>query len=218
MLKVITVLRSSAEYSVEKVLAVHAMVERNLTIPHEFICLSDVEILGVKTIPLKHNWPGWYAKMEIYRNDLPEGPKLYLDLDTSIVSNMDSVLEAAAASSKPFVILRDFYRGAVNPLSMGSGFMYWNMDMSFLYEWYVKNPISIQGGDQILLEKLLNINHIAFWQDITPAVCSFKVHIRPLGYILPKYSVVCFHGKPRPWEQTIVPYKYISNPNKEIKL
>ena len=207
MLRVITVLRSGPEYNAEKVLAVHAMVERNLTIPHEFICLSDVEILGVKTIPLKHNWPGWYAKMEIYRPDLPEGPKLYLDLDTSIVSNMDSVLEAAGACGKPFVILRDFYRGAVNPLSMGSGFMYWNTDMSFLYEWYVKNPVQIRGGDQVILEQLLNVKAVAFWQDITESVCSFKVHIRPLNQILPKYSVVCFHGKPRPWEQTLVPYK-----------
>lgn len=207
MLRIITVLRSGPEYNAEKVLAVHAMVERNITIPHEFICLSDIEILGIKTIPLRHNWPGWYAKMEIYRPDLPEGSKLYLDLDTSIVSNMDSVLESAAASSKPFVILRDFYRGAVNPFSMGSGLMYWSADMSFLYDWYLKNPVDIRGGDQAILEQLLNVKYVAFWQDITEAVCSFKVHIQPLKRILPKYSVVCFHGKPRPWEQTLVPYK-----------
>ena len=212
MLNVITVLRSSAEYTPEKVLIVQSMVRQNLTIPHEFICLSDVEIPGVKTIPLKHKWKGWYAKMEIYRNDLPEGPRLYLDLDTAIVSNMDSVVEAAGACGKPFVILRDFYRGQINPYSMGSGFMYWNADFSFIYDSYVKNPIEIQGGDQVILQRLVNFRVVAFWQDITEGVCSFKVHVRPLGYVEPKYAVVCFHGKPRPWEQTIVPYKYNSQP------
>lgn len=209
MLIVLTVLRSSHEYTPEKVRIVQGMVKRNLTIPHRFICLSDVFIPDVETIPLKHNWPGWYAKMEIYRKDLPEGPKLYLDLDTAIVSNMDSVAESAAACGKPFVILRDFYRGARDPFSMGSGFMYWNMDMSYLYDWYAKNPVIIRGGDQVILEKILNHKSVAFWQDITESVCSFKVHVKPLGRIEPKYSVICFHGNPRPWDpsQTIVPYK-----------
>lgn len=209
MLIVLTVLRSSDEYTPEKVQIVKGMVERNLTIPHEFICLSDVEIPGVKTIPLVHNWKGWYAKMELFRPDLPKGPKLYLDLDTAIVSNMDSVVEGAASSGKPFVILRDFYRGVIEPFSMGSGFMYWNMDYSHIFTWYQKNPIEIRGGDQVILERLLNPKSVGFWQDITEKVCSFKVHVKPLGYVDPKYSVVCFHGKPRPWDssQTIVLYK-----------
>jgi hypothetical protein len=209
MLIVLTVLRSSDEYNAEKVLTVQAMVARNLTFPHEFICLSDIEIPGVKTIPFLHNWKGWYAKMEIYRKDLPEGPRLYLDLDTAIVSNMDSVVETAAACGKPFVILRDFYRGVSDPMAMQSSLMYWNMDYSHIFTWYQKNPIEIRGGDQVILERLLNPKSVAFWQDITQAVCSFKVHVRPLGYVDPKYSVVCFHGKPRPWDpsQTIVPYK-----------
>lgn len=205
-LKIITVLRSSPEYNAEKVKAVQAMCAKHITIPYEFICLSDIDIEGVKVEKLKYSWPGWYAKMEMYQI---EGPCLYLDLDTSIIGNIDAILKKAM--KKEFVILRDFYRGAKNPRAMGSGLMFWSGDLSFIYELYRPNPIKIPGGDQIILEKIFNHEKspykVTFWQDFTDGVCSYKVHIRDKGDIVePHQKIVCFHGKPRPWNQTVVPY------------
>lgn len=149
--------------------------------------------------------------MEMFRPDLPEGPKFYLDLDTIIVKNFDGVVRAAINCGRDFVILRDFYRGKVNPYAMGSGLMFWTgRQYSSLYVFYKSNPIEVRGGDQVLLESFLNPKEIAYWQDITEAVCSFKVHVRPLGYVEDKYSIVCFHGQPRPWDssqQKILTYK-----------
>ncbi len=42
---------------------------------------------GVRVVRLKHGWPGWWAKMELYSPELPDlrdQPFLYLDLDTTV--------------------------------------------------------------------------------------------------------------------------------------
>jgi hypothetical protein len=205
---VLTVLRSSAEYGPDKVLAIKGMLEKHLTLPYEFVCLSDTQIDGVRVIPLAHDWPSWYAKMELFRPDLPEGPKFYLDLDTIIVANIDNLIEQAFDSDN-FVILRDFYRGSRDPWAMGSGLMFWNIPCTHLYRFFAADPRPVPGGDQVLLERWLDRWNLSFWQDLTESVCSFKVHVRPYGRVDPKYSIICFHGQPRPWSSTqdIIPYK-----------
>jgi hypothetical protein len=65
------------------------------------------------------------------------------------------------------------------------------------------------GGDQRFLERFW-IDKAARWQDLVPGrVVSYKVHVRPAvrkdrefgnGSIPQDASVICFHGKPRPWE------------------
>jgi hypothetical protein len=44
-------------------------------------------------IELEYNWPGWWSKMELHRPDLPKGRTLYLDLDTTVVTNIDEVFD-----------------------------------------------------------------------------------------------------------------------------
>lgn len=208
-INILTVLRKSEEYTPEKVKIIKGMVERNLTIPFNFICLSDVEIPDCNTIPLIHHWKGWYAKLELFRPDLPIGPKFYLDLDTVIVKNIDSLIKKAL--NYDFIVLRDFYRGIKNPRAMGSGLMFWNIpNLSLIYKKYLIHPIELPGGDQSVLENyLIDSPIVTYWQDITNEIASFKVHIKPFNKIDDKYSIICFHGKPRPWDpnQKIVKYR-----------
>jgi len=73
------------------------MVARNLPLEHEFVCLSNVNVRlkGGRVIPLKHNFPGWWSKLEIFRDDLPvrSGKILYIDLDAVIMSDLTPLLE-----------------------------------------------------------------------------------------------------------------------------
>ena len=72
------------------------MVEKNLSVEHEFICVSDRKIDGIKTIPLDFTTfvhGTRFAKLMMYA---PEGKLagkrlLYLDLDTVVTGNLDSV-------------------------------------------------------------------------------------------------------------------------------
>lgn len=85
--RVLTVLRSGGEFRPEHVQALHRQIERHAP-GAEFQCLSDVEIPGIDCIPLKHDWPGWWAKIELFRADLG-GEFLYTDLDNVVLGPLD---------------------------------------------------------------------------------------------------------------------------------
>lgn len=170
-----------------------------------FECLTDMRIPGVTCRPLKRKWPGWWSKMELFDPEL-RGDFLYMDLDTVIVGPLDDFENSAKAT-----ILRDFYRdgkphGTSPALKEGL-----QSSLMFLPEaarhgpWddFTVNPqmsmkLHASGGDQRLLEP--HYMHTADrWQDVLPAqVVSWKVNCQ-LG-VPPGARVVCFHGKPRPWQ------------------
>jgi hypothetical protein len=70
-------------------------VDKHMDRPYTFYCLTNnmnVRVPGVK-IPLKHDWPGWWAKVELHRRDLPPGRTLYLDLDTHVIRSLQPILD-----------------------------------------------------------------------------------------------------------------------------
>lgn len=80
-------------YDDRHVRAVRDMVKKHLPIEHDFICVSDRMVDGVKTIPLDYTMhiPGTrYAKLMMYRPDGALAGKriLYLDIDTIVTGDM----------------------------------------------------------------------------------------------------------------------------------
>jgi len=70
-------------------------VDKHIDIPFDFYCLTnkpEINIPGT-CIPLLHNYPGWWSKIELHRPDLPKGRTLYLDLDTTIVRSLAEILD-----------------------------------------------------------------------------------------------------------------------------
>jgi len=82
-------------YTVKWVERLANMVSQRMHTPYEFVCLSNVEfdLPGVHRIPLQYadTLHGWWAKMELFRDDLPikPGRVLYLDLDLVLLSDLD---------------------------------------------------------------------------------------------------------------------------------
>lgn len=152
------------------------------------VCLSDVPVQGVETIPLAHDWPIWWAKMEMFGPSL-DGDVLMIDLDTVVLAMPEQPSETT--------VLADFTK----PEIMGSGFMYVTAtDRARVWEAWLQDPAKHiaanqrwpKWGDQGFLQDYLGDS--AKWGG---EVVSYKVHCRD-G--LPKGTqVVCFHGKPRPW-------------------
>jgi len=158
------------------------------------ICLSDVPVPGVTTIPLRHNWPGWWAKIELF-STLIKGDLLYLDLDTVVLGSL-SDLENIGATT----LLEDFYK----PELKASGFMFIKQeDKAKVWDAFIADPSGhmqrcttrARWGDQGFLQDVLPAHT---WQQERPgAVVSYKAHCQkkiPYGA-----RVVCFHGNPRPW-------------------
>lgn len=193
MLTIACVLKSGGIYDATWVARLRDGVARHLPLPHRFVCLSDVEV-PCDRIPLEHDWPGWWSKLEAFK--LP-GPVLYFDLDTAIIGDLN-VIGRLSVSSK-FVMLRDFYAFD----HCGSGVMAWGRDVSVLYDTFVSDPEEMMRkqrermGDQAFIEEAFGGGNISRWQDWMPdqQIVSYKVHCR--NGIPPNARVVCLHGHPK---------------------
>lgn len=65
--------------------------------PFDFYVLTNdlsCDVPGRK-LPLLHpdDWPGWWAKMELHRGDLPSGRTLYMDLDSHAIRSLGPILD-----------------------------------------------------------------------------------------------------------------------------
>lgn len=179
----VCVLRSGGDFRAEHVRALARRVPG-------LVCLADCPVDSVATLPLTTNWPGWWAKMEAFGPSI-RGDILLLDLDT-VVLRMPELPVVTT-------VLPDFYR----PQLMGSGFMYVTAaDRDRIWIEFTRDPTGHMGrcrtracwGDQGFLQPL--IGHAPRWP--ADRVVSWKVHCR--RGIPESAEVICFHGRPRPWD------------------
>lgn len=191
-LTVVTVLKSGGDYLPEHVYRLKNQVDLHQP-SARFVCLSDLA-LDCETIPLKHDYPGWWSKIELFREGLFSGHVIYLDLDTDVVGPLDPLVRTC------FTMLSDFYK----PHQPASGVMAWIGDApNSVYEtfrtddqdWMNRYKTSARWGDQGFIRDFCN----CAIQRFGPEVCSYKVHVRGKG-IPASASVVAYHGKPKPWE------------------
>lgn len=203
-MRIFTVLRSGGDFKVSHVQALDRQLQKYAPL-YEHICLTDVDVPGVKCQPLKYKWPSWWAKMELFRPDIV-GDVLFIDLDTVIVGSLDDVLK-----QRKLTMLRDFYRdGTRLKEGLGGGLMLlpeqvraepWGY-FSTHPETYMR---TYPRGEQHLLETYY-LSHAQRWQDVVPGqVVSWKVHcnganVFKLPQIPADARIVCFHGQPRPWQ------------------
>ena len=214
-MKIVTVLRSGGDFTPKHVQALARQIEQ-YAFPHTLEVLSDLDVPGVVRISLKHNWPGWWSKIEVMRPDIT-GDILYFDLDTVIIGSLKAIIE-----TNRLTLLRDFYRDGVRyPEGLQSSVMFlpaaermiaWDAWISSPHKHMVK---FWRGGDQAFLETLW-LNKADRWQDILPGqFVSYKVHVHgkepPLGT-----RVIVFHGQPRPWAVPEFQHIYYI-PNERIK-
>lgn len=78
------------------VLRLRQSVAKNIDRPFSFYCLTNniyAHLPCTNKIKLKHNWPGWWSKMELHRPDLPKGRTLYLDLDSHVIRSLQPILD-----------------------------------------------------------------------------------------------------------------------------
>lgn len=206
------VLKSGGPYNHRDAIRLERAIARHYAEPFSFVCLTDTPFHPtgaprLRVFPLRENWPGFWAKMELFRPDLfgMAGARvLYFDLDTIICGRLEPI--AAAAESAPLVMLRDFYR----PEHYGSGVMGFRArDFDFIYEQFKKAPAehihrtSARYGDQNVIEQMAP--GAAFFQDVVPGhILSYKVHCGQALEAAPAgASLICFHGIPKPWDLTL---------------
>lgn len=164
------------------------------TAPELYGLLGD---LGVVRIPLCHDYPRWWSKLELFRPDLLEklGDILYFDLDTVIVGDLGDIVQVSYLT-----MLADFYR----PDRLASGMMFLprRVRTAVWERWWpdAVGHMRHYRGDQEFLQ-VAWAGKAERWQDLLPGqVISYKAHVQRNRQALEAARVVCFHGRPRPWQ------------------
>lgn len=162
-------------------------------VPGDFVCLSSVDVPGVDTIPLKHGWPGWWSKIELF-SDAIDGDLLYLDLDSVVTGDLQNLKRDRTT------VCSDFLR----PQHVNSSVMYiCQDDKPRVYdtfcrkpEWYMREyrRWPAKWGDQGFIENcLLDVQRFD-----KGLVRSYRKECRQ--GVIKGTMVVSFHGKPKPWD------------------
>lgn len=198
------------------------MVGRNLTIPYEFVCLSDdpVPMENTRTIyqPSSGYQKLWWHKVHMFDPKVElSGRILYFDLDVVIHDNIDKLF---TYYENQFVGIRDFNRKFHSSWKyLNSSVMSWTHGtQTHIYTEFKKDTISAMRlhGDQDWIWRLSK-DKISFWPD--KWIQSYKWEIRSREELVDrtgrkgfkhqsnKYpdkdcSVTIFHGDPKPQDIT----------------
>jgi len=213
------------KFSIDYVYNLKAAVERNTTIPHEFVCFSDKGIPGVKTKILRPGYEGWWNKLQLFDPANKAGDRMvYLDLDTIITGNIDWLLEDRSW----FMGIEDV--GAVNAHQphlknkLQTGVMAWDFNpVSFIWNEFVLSHdrvLDTYRGDGEYLSSIINPYQRTLLQHkYKDKLKSYKYDIYP-GPPNKDVSIVCFHGRPsieQAMAETIVTPMATYNPQTWIK-
>ena len=192
------------------------MVARHITVPYEFVCLTDdpEPIEGVRSIvePNAGYTKGWWHKVHMFDPNLSvSGRILYFDLDVVICGNIEKL-----ANGSEFIGIRDFNRAFHKDWAvLNSSVMSWTHGTETdVWTEFRKNPqeAMTMPGDQDWIYKITK-NHIKYYP--LEWVMSYKWEIRTREDIVfqngqrvfkevknptipPECAVLVFHGDPKP--------------------
>ena len=216
---IVLCVRFGQRYGREYVEKLRNMVSRNLTIPYEFVCLTDdsIPIEGVRSIiqPNAKYAKGWWHKVHMFDHALPlTGRILFFDLDVVIHHNIDKLF---TISETDFYGIHDFnrkfYSGWVN---LNSSVMAWTHGtQNHIWDKFKVNPQDAMRlqGDQDWIWRTSR-DRIKFWPQ--EWIQSYKWEIRTRqdisikngrrmfreakdDIVLPEgCCVTVFHGEPKP--------------------
>lgn len=206
------------KYGREYIERLRNMVARHLTVPYEFVCLTDDQhpIEGVRSIvqPMQNYKKIWWHKVHMFDPNLPlAGRILYFDLDIVIHNNIDKL---ATGHGNTFLGIRDFNRKFhASWMYLNSSVMSWiHGTQSHIFQQFNKNLNEAQRlqGDQDWIWKTSK-DRIKFWP--IEWIQSYKWEIRSRDELIlkdgkrnfksitnpiipPTCSVCVFHGDPNP--------------------
>jgi hypothetical protein len=153
------------------------------------LILTDMD-LPFDTMPLAYSWPGWWAKMEIFRPEI-RGDWLYMDMDTMVIGDIEPL-----KAVRKLALLGDYYADKLE-----TGVMY-------LPEWarrviwrrWINSPekwMQQYRGDGDFIRDTIGTLAVDLRKEVT-GLHSYKVDGPQ-----PDTRLLIYHGQPRPHETEI---------------
>jgi hypothetical protein len=191
----------------EEVRILKRQVERNLTEPFIFQCISEHHIDGIHNVQPINDLPGWWGKTNLFSGSVSHSRNLWLDLDVTITRNIDRLVEPITSGAA----LRAIRNWAVSGHNgVQSSVMYWEgikpRIISDRFDhadavWPPQNNAfwdngQVKWGDQEWITHLRDTGQLEVEYFDPAHVVSYKYHCQnglPIGS-----KVQVFHGKPDP--------------------
>jgi hypothetical protein len=216
-------LKWGTKYGPEYVNTLKNMVQRHLTIPHEFVCFTedpsglDKDITVVPLRP-RSEIHGWWYKVMLFDPQIPlNGTMLFMDLDVVICKNIDKLF---TYMPDKFCIIRDFNRSLRKDWKkMNSSIFRMKVGKyAHVYKDFMLTPkahVRRLHGDQDWIYEKMRKDDFMFWpeewiqsykwemrdrRDLVKmdGKRNFKHKAKPK--VLPDMSIAVFHGEPQPHE------------------
>lgn len=193
------------------------MVQRNLTLPHRFVCFTEDkknlnEKIEIFDLPTNSEYSGWWWKPYVFKRDhFPDGDlNLFIDLDMVIVKNINNILTYEPGS---FLGLEDPGRVWGRKNRLGSAVMRWNSGTYFdIWENLTPDVMRKFRGDQDWIYHL-HQKSIKFYPE--KWIMSYKWEVRKRQELVGvgqnsmfkeiknveisnETSILAFHGYPQP--------------------
>jgi hypothetical protein len=188
------------KYDKAYVYALKEMVEKNLSVPHQFRCITTQSLPGIVTVKPFVPYSGWWQKIGLFAPTIATGPSLYFDLDVVITGNIDYLADFTKHQFAAPANWAQSGHGGIQSSVMAWAGNWFDPFKAFNYQEHSKRL----WGDQEFLWEFLGDK----WERI-PGIGSYKYHVRGSGKIPDWMNVCVFHGKPDPHEvkdKCLLPY------------
>jgi hypothetical protein len=146
------VLKSGGEYKPAHVLKLKAQADYNVHRDYHFLCLTDMEIQQVSTLPLTRGYPGWWSCTELWKIS---GPTMVVGLDTVFCGDLTPLLDLAERTGPDqFWMLRSFFHPDDPERDLINGVQIWNGDWSWLFDEfdYERDSLLFRGDENYQLD------------------------------------------------------------------
>lgn len=203
---ILSVLRSGGTYGPEHVKKLKYGVENASERNIRFVCLTDFDFIDFcEVIPLKHNWDGWWSKIELFRPDLGIENAIYFDLDVIILRNIDELIKLS--EELLFCMLKGWNTvGGIHP---SSSIMCGRFDLhTDVYEIFAKDPVYYKRklkrkvgagmqGDQGFIIDIIG-DKIPYLQDHLPKdyIIGKRMYKKNID-LINKAHILSWSGNPR---------------------
>jgi hypothetical protein len=206
-LVVACLLRTGGVYAPRHVLALRDQFRDRLKTPHRFVCLSDVAIDGVETLPLtftRDECPGWWGQVEYFQRGLfpPAASVLTCDLDNVLLN--DFTMHQCPSGS--FFTGRQIGAWLKSVWSVWNfGVTFWRGNFDYVYDTYAadirhswRHPHYQHISVQEYIYDCLR-THGVFPRDVEAHVMT-RFYNGPEWPHPPGTAILQFPDRPKPWE------------------
>lgn len=182
-LPLVCCVKTGDKYGPRYVTALRNGVARHLAAPHRFVCFTEQPVPGVTCLPLPADFPGWWAKIGLFKL----GRRLiYFDLDVIPTGDLSPLL-----AIDRFTIIQDWWVPMFN-----SSVMVLTGDERHVHDRFDDAAMAAcpYGDQQFITHQLPDA-------DTFPAdwFLSYKAH-HCQDAVPPGARAVVFHGTPKPHE------------------